>query len=230
MASVDSTNRVALGHARSGHPEGLVVVADFQRSGRGRRGRTWEAPTGSSLLVSVLLRPDLSPDRRHLAVAAVSLAACDSCERVAGVRPGLKWPNDLVVAEAKLGGVLAELEGEAVVVGLGLNVAAGAEWPGGAVALEAASGRPVGIGELLDAFLAALSRRYGDWRAVASGYRRACTTIGRTVRVELADENFTGTAADVTDDGHLLVDVGMCVRTVTAGDVVHLRPFPDGAA
>lgn len=230
MAAVDSTNRVVLDHARSGHPEGLVAVAGFQRSGRGRHGRTWEAPAGSSLLASVLLRPDLAPDRRHLAVAAVSLAACDAGERVAGLRPGLKWPNDLVVGDAKLGGVLAEVEGDGVVVGLGLNVAAGAPWPPGATCLDAAAGRPVDIDELLEAFLAALSRRYGDWTAVASEYRRDCTTIGRTVRVELADERFTGTAADVTDDGHLLVDVGMCVRTVTAGDVVHLRPFPDGAA
>lgn len=226
MAAVDSTNRVALEHARSGHPGGLVVVADFQRAGRGRHGRTWEATAGSSLLVSVLLRPELLPDRRHLALALQSLAGCDACERVAGVQPGLKWPNDLVVADAKLGGVLAEVEGDAVVVGLGLNVAAGAPWPPGAVALEAASGRPVDIDELLEAFLAALSRRYGDWTAVASDYRRACTTIGRTVRVEMADEHFSGTGADVTDDGHLLVDVGMCLRTVTAGDVVHLHPFP----
>ncbi len=207
-----------------------MVVADFQRSGRGRHGRTWESPAGSSLLASVLLRPELLPDRRHLAVAALSLAACDACERLAGVRPGLKWPNDLVVADAKLGGVLAEVEGDAVVVGLGLNVAAGAQWPGGAVALETACGRPVDIDELLEAFLAALGRRHGNWTTVASDYRRACTTIRRTVRVELADEHFSGTAADVTDEGHLLVDVGMCLRMVTAGDVVHLRPFPHGAA
>jgi BirA family biotin operon repressor/biotin-[acetyl-CoA-carboxylase] ligase len=75
-----------------------------------------------------------------------------------------------------------------------------------------------------DALLSRLGDLYGDWATVAREYRRACVTVGREVRVELADESFTGTAADVTDEGHLLVDVGMCLRTVIAADVVHLRP------
>ena len=226
LAEVDSTNRVALELARSGAAEGVVVVAGSQTAGRGRRGRTWEAAPGSSLLASVLLRPGLPPPRAHLAVAVVALAAADACAAVAGFRPGLKWPNDLVVGDRKLAGVLAEVEGEAVVVGVGLNVAAGASWPDGAVSAEEVADRPVAVDALLDAFLAALAARYGDWAAVASEYRRACTTLGRVVRVELGDESFTGTAADVTGDGHLLVDVGMCLRTVTAADVVHLRPTP----
>lgn len=223
-AEVDSTNRVALDLARAGAPEGVVVVADAQTAGRGRRGRTWEAAPGSSLLVSVLLRPRLASPRMHLVVAAVSLAAADACEVVAGFRPGLKWPNDLVVGDRKLAGVLAEVTGEAVVVGMGLNVSAPAPWPPGAVAAEEAVGRPLVVDRLLDAFLSSLEVRYGRWDAVASDYRRGCTTLGRLVRVDLADESFTGTAADVSDDGQLLVDVGMCLRTVAAGDVVHLRP------
>ena len=228
MAEVDSTNRVALDLARAGAPEGTVVVAGFQSAGRGRRGRPWEAPAGSSLLASVLLRPGpvLPPGRLHLAVAVVALAAADACAAAAGFRPGLKWPNDLVVGDAKLAGVLAELEGEAVVVGLGMNLSAVGPWPDGAVAAEGVAGRPVDADAVLGALLPALADRYGDWPAVASAYRRACTTLGRTVRVDLADETFTGTAADISDDGHLLVDVGMCLRTVTAGDVVHLRPTP----
>ena len=223
FAEVDSTNRVAMELARSGAPEGLVVVAGFQTAGRGRRGRTWDAEPGSSLLASVLLRPGLPAERAHLAVAAVALAAADACERVAGVRPALKWPNDLTVGDAKLGGVLAEAEGGAIVVGVGLDVAAGGRWPEGAVALEAVAGRPVDVDVLLGGLLAALGAGYGAWPAVASAYRRACTTVGRTVRVQLADEAFTGTAADVTDEGHLLVDVGACLRTIAAGDVFHLR-------
>ena len=226
LAEVDSTNRAAMRLARSGAPEGLVVVADRQTAGRGRRGRTWEAAAGSSLLVSVLLRPDLPAGRLHLAVALAALAASDACAQEAGFRPGLKWPNDLVVGDRKLAGVLAEVEGDAVVAGVGLNVAASAPWPEGAVAAEEIAGRALAVDALLDAFLSSLAARSGDWPAVASAYRRACTTIGRAVRVELGDETFTGTAADVSDDGHLLVDVGMCLRTVAAGDVVHLRPTP----
>lgn len=227
MAEVDSTNRVALRHARAGDDEGLVVVADFQHAGRGRHGRSWDAAPGSALLVSVLLRPALPPDVRHLTVAAVALAARDACRVVARFDPDVKWPNDLVVDGAKLAGVLAEAEGDAVVAGLGLNVSSSAPWPAGAIAVEDVAGRPVDRDALLAAFLSSLAARYGNWPAVASDYRRACATLGRTVRVELEGETFTGTAADVSDEGHLLVDVGTCLRTVVAGDVLHLRPFPE---
>ena len=222
---------MALDEARAGAPEGLVVVADFQRHGRGRRGRTWEAEPGSSLLVSVLLRPGLVSARLHLAVAVVALAAGDACSEVAGFRPALKWPNDLVAEDAedaedaKVAGVLAEVDGDAVVAGLGLNVAASHRWPPGAAAVEQLAGRPVDRDALLAAFLHSLDARYGDWPGVASSYRQACDTLGRTVQVDLGDEVFVGTAADVSDEGHLLVDVGACLRTVAAGDVVHLRPL-----
>ena len=221
---MDSTNRVALELARAGPADGVVVVADHQTAGRGRRGRVWESAAGASLLASLVLRTD----RLFLSVAAVSLAARDACSSVAGFVPDLKWPNDLVVGDAKLAGVLAEAEAGVVVVGLGLNVAADAPWPAGAVAAETVAGRAVDRAALFDGVLAGVAARLGRWDDVASEYRRACSTLHRVVRVDLADEFFTGTAADLTDDGHLLVDVGMCLRTVAAGDVVHLRPaVPD---
>lgn len=217
---IDSTNRWLLEQARSGAAEGLVAVAGHQTAGRGRLGRKWEAPPGSALLVSVLLRPsDLEPERLHLVTAAVGLAAAEACTAVTGgrVSPGLKWPNDLVVGDSKLAGVLAEAALPAVVVGCGVNVT----WaPEGASCL----GDGVTPDGLLVALLERLGHWYGRWDDVASAYRLRCSTLGRLVRVELADETFTGHAADVTDDGHLLVDVGVCLRTVTAGDVVHLRP------
>jgi BirA family biotin operon repressor/biotin-[acetyl-CoA-carboxylase] ligase len=132
-----------------------------------------------------------------------------------------------VVDDAKLAGVLAEVERDAVVVGLGLNVAVDGPWPPGATALESAARHAVDLEALLAGFLAALTHRTAtgtDWSALPSAYRQACATLGRPVRVELEGETVTGTAADVTDDGHLLVDVGACLRTITAGDLVHLRP------
>src|SRR6476469_4959346 len=129
---IDSTNRYLLDEARGGAADGLVAVADHQTAGRGRFDRRWEAPPGSSLLVSVLLRPtppgdgpgDASADGSHRAVMAVALALAEAVEAVAGVTPGLKWPNDLVVGDRKLAGLLAEREGDAVVIGAGCNV----EW------------------------------------------------------------------------------------------------------
>ncbi|HEY1633745.1 MAG TPA: biotin--[acetyl-CoA-carboxylase] ligase [Acidimicrobiales bacterium] len=246
LPSTDSTNRHLLEEARADAPEGTVVVADHQDSGRGRLGRAWVAPPGSSLLVSVLLRPELPLERLHLLTSIVALAAADACQAEAGVEVGLKWPNDLVVGLRKLGGILAEthLEGSrarAVVVGMGLNVNWGplmqdTELAREAVALDHLVGHEVDRTRLLVAFLTRLEDRYrslGDRAGQlgqAAEYRRRCTSVGRSVRVELAHETLTGTVADVTEEGHLLVDVGVCLRTITAGDVVHLRATLGGGA
>lgn len=131
VAETGSTNADVMALAREGEPEGLVVVADHQRAGRGRSGRTWTAPPGASLLCTVLLRP---PARvAPLVTFALAVAAAEAVEEVAGVRPGLKWPNDLVVEATdpdgvvrtrKLAGILAEAEWPA-----GANIAAGYRTP-----------------------------------------------------------------------------------------------------
>ena len=149
FSEIDSTNRYLADEARAGAPHGLVAVAEYQTAGRGRLGRRWDAPPGANLLFSVLLYPFADQDRgrdpdrardpghrsidpvvSHLCSICVALAAADSCKQLAGVDPGLKWPNDLVVDDLKLAGVLAEViggtaNGAALVVGLGLNVG----WP-----------------------------------------------------------------------------------------------------
>jgi BirA family biotin operon repressor/biotin-[acetyl-CoA-carboxylase] ligase len=219
---IPSTNTYLLGEARAGASEGVVAVADHQTQGRGRLGRAWTAPPGAALLVSVLLRPVGLPERRrHLVTAAVALAAARACADVAGFAPEIKWPNDLLVRDHKLAGILAEAEKEAVVVGLGLNVASA---PPEAMAVDDVAGRPVDRGELLAAMLESLEGWYADLGSVAAAYREACATIGRRVRVELTAASFTGWAEGVDDGGNLLVrlEAGE-VRQVSAGDVIHLR-------
>jgi len=212
---VDSTNRLAAELARSGAADGTVVGAEHQTAGRGRQGRTWESEPGSSLLASVILRP--APP---LVSLAAGLAAARACESVAGVSATLKWPNDVMVAEGKLGGILSELVrepgslGEAVVVGLGLNVHWRSPLPLGGAAL----GPGVDRADLLVAWLTALD----DPCDVLAGYRARCSTIGRRVRVELAGETVEGMVEGVDDDGSLLVEG----RKIVAGDVVHLRSPP----
>jgi BirA family transcriptional regulator, biotin operon repressor / biotin---[acetyl-CoA-carboxylase] ligase len=234
FAEIGSTNDWLLAAARDGAPEGMVAVADHQTSGRGRRDRTWVAPPGSSLLVSILLRPDLPPDRLQLVTAAVALAARSACSRVAGVTPDLKWPNDLIVETRKLGGILAEslvsAHSIAVVVGLGLNVEWPDERPSGisevAVSLADIAKRSVPRGALLTELLAGLHQRMTDWNAVAADYRTACTTVGQRVRVELPDETFEAHATRLLDDGRLEIaplSGGEC-RLISAADIVHLRP------
>lgn len=203
FVEVDSTNRVAADLARAGAPDGVVVGADHQTAGRGRRGRTWESRPGASLLVSVILRPAPA-----VVTLAAGVAAAEACETVAGVDVGLKWPNDLLVGEAKVGGILAELVAGAAVVGLGVNLAwapAGAAHLGGAVDRDA----------LLGAYLAALDT-HGD---VLTRYRDRCITLGRRVRVQVPGDVVEGVATAVDEDGRLVVGG----RAISAGDVVHLR-------
>ena len=209
--------------ARSGSVDvGTVAVADFQTAGRGRLGRTWEAPpAGANLLCSVLLSASGLPvTRLHLATAAVAVAARSAAQSLAPeLGTGIKWPNDLVdSADRKLAGVLAEAEQPWVVVGIGMNVG----WaPEGAARL----GDGVTRDEVLSALLASLSPLVDDWSTVASQYRAGCVTLERTVRVEMPDpaDTFTGVAADIDEDGHLLVETDVCLKTVSAADIVHLR-------
>jgi BirA family transcriptional regulator, biotin operon repressor / biotin---[acetyl-CoA-carboxylase] ligase len=233
FASIDSTNRWLLDEARHGAPAGLVVVADEQTAGRGRRGRTWTAPPGSSLLMSVLVRPELPIERVHVVSLAAALALRDAVTAVTGIDVGLKWPNDLIVGDRKIAGVLAEADVasdgsvQAVVVGLGCNV----DWPsipteleGIATACNLEVGHPVDRAVVLEAFLDKLSSRLRELDRVPADYRAALDTIGRQVRVDLGDRQIEGAAVDLDDAGRLIVMTGEGTRTTVAvGDVVHLR-------
>ena len=229
---VDSTNRVAGDLLRHGAAAGLVVVADHQSAGRGRRGRRWEAPPGSSLLVSIALGAP-SPGAVHLVTAAVALAAVAACADVAGVEPRLKWPNDLVIGDGKVGGILGEVVDGVAVVGLGLNVNWGeARPPTPGVALDAVVGAPVSRPALLVAMLrhldgllaAVLEPQEGSARFLDQ-YRARSATLGCDVLVDLGAETVEGRAVDITADGHLVVQAADGRRRViSAGDVVHVRP------
>jgi BirA family biotin operon repressor/biotin-[acetyl-CoA-carboxylase] ligase len=229
LASVDSTNRYLLDLARAAAPEGVVVVADHQTAGSGRLGRTWQSRAGQALLVSVLLRPTHLPaDRRHLLMAALALSAADACRVAAGVEPAIKWPNDLLIDDRKLAGILAVADGDGVVVGLGLNVG----WaPPGAISLmEAAPMVVVERGAVLAGMLEALEGWYGRWDEVAAAYRGRCQTLGRRIRAELPGRVVTGRAEVLDEWGRLQVAVDGSAELVvlSAADVVHLRPGAAG--
>ena len=245
VAETGSTNRDLLSAAAEGVPEGLVLVADHQTAGRGRLDRAWIAPAGASLLVSVLLRPDVGPEDLFLLTLACGLAAADAVEEVAGVRPGLKWPNDLVVADGpladrKLAGILAEshvVKGkvDAVVVGMGLNLDWPAELPEELAATAASVNHLTGGSVDREDVLVAWLRHYDrHLTAITTELERgefldevraASATLGRDVRVERSDGFFEGHAVAIADDGRLLVDCGGDggVVAVTVGDIVHAR-------
>jgi len=241
--TIDSTNRYLMDEARRGAAAGLVAVADHQSAGRGRLGRRWEAPPGSALLASVLLRPELAPDDLYLCTALVALAGADACVETAGVAPELKWPNDLLVGDRKLGGVLAEWDpgapggtpsSVAVVVGIGINL----DWPGpegaGGVSLAEVADPPR-RDDLLTVLLERVATRYGSLgdevgrAALAAELQVRCSTVGRRVRVELSAGRLVGQAVGLDACGRLLVDGDDGRRHgIAAGDVVHLRSAAAG--
>ena len=240
--TVDSTNRWVLEAARSGAPDGLVAVADHQTGGRGRRGRTWAAPPGSSLLASVLVRPTVSVDRIHLLTMAGGLALADAVGAVAGFDASLKWPNDLVVGDRKLAGLLAEADisgtgvrdavvhsvVHSVVLGVGCNVSQlefPAELARTATSCALEAGRAVDRDAVLGAFLEHLGGYLDALDSVALAYRARLATLGRVVRVDLGHDIVEGTALGVDDAGRLEVEVSDGSRVAVAvGDVVHVRP------
>lgn len=222
-------------------PEGAVLVAEAQTSGRGRLDRTWTAPARSGLFLSVLLKPDVPVHRWGWLPLLTGVAAASGLSKAAGVDLTLKWPNDLLVGvdgeERKTGGILAERAGaDGVVVGLGLNVtlrpeelpvpAAGSLLLGNAVSTDRDT--------LLRAVLRSLEQWYGEWVRAdgdpgASGlleaYEAQCATLGRRVRAELPGERMLeGDAVGVDGDGRLVVATeGGGTEAVAAGDIVHLR-------
>jgi len=233
FTEIDSTNTWAVAEARHGAPEGLVAYADFQSEGRGRLDRTWESPVGASLLCSVLLRPDVPVEDLTLVLGAVALAARAALVRLSGVRPSLKWPNDLVVGDAKVAGLLAELvhEGDAnaVVVGIGVNLTH--EGPANVVAtsVREQTGVTITPAALLDILLEELEVRRAQLdtpegrAALRDEYRGSLATIGRRVRVERFDDIVSGEALGVDESLRLVLDVDGVQVVLSAGDVVHVR-------
>ena len=241
VESTGSTNADLLARAQQGEAEGTVLAAEEQRAGRGRMGRTWTSPPRAALTFSLLLKPAVPPARRGWLPLLTGVAVAAAVTRATGVETGLKWPNDLLAADAKLAGILAEAAGDAVVVGIGLNVSTEpAEFPNPrpgalpAISLRAAGATALNREDILLAILDGFERWYRAWQQAGgdpdrSGlrpeYTRLSATIGRTVRAELpGGQALSGPAVGVDSDGRLLVLLSSGSEVaVSAGDVVHLR-------
>jgi BirA family biotin operon repressor/biotin-[acetyl-CoA-carboxylase] ligase len=235
VAETGSTNADVAAAALAGAGEGLVVVAELQTAGRGRADRTWQAPLRSGLALSVLLRPTAPRDTWGWLPLVAGLAVAGPVADLSGLELGLKWPNDVLVADRKLAGLLAEVVDDAVVLGIGLNVSLREdELPVPTATSLAVEGSEVVDREpVLRAVLRDLGRRYrafeehnGDAGAAGlhDAYRAACTTIGRAVRVTLpGDRVLEGDAVDVDSSGRLVVRTTTGTEALAAGDVVHVR-------
>jgi BirA family transcriptional regulator, biotin operon repressor / biotin---[acetyl-CoA-carboxylase] ligase len=241
LAQTGSTNDDLLAAARAGAAEGAVLAAEHQTRGRGRQGRQWVSRAGSSLIFSVLLRPaSVPPADRGWLPLLTGVAVARALGQVAGVDATLKWPNDVLADGAKLAGILAEQAGEAIVIGVGLNVAATRDElpPSGPGALPATSlallGARADRGSLLIGILAELEDWYRRWTRPSPGdaegsglraeYLSCSATVGRAVRVELPGGTvLTGTASGIDPVGRLILDTAAGPAAVSAGDVIHVR-------
>lgn len=231
--AVGSTNTLAKSMAVQGAPQGTILLADHQTGGRGRRGRSFHSPAGTGIYMSVILRPNCPPrELMHLTCAA-AVAACGAVENATGIRPGIKWTNDLVYGKRKLAGILTELgfapDGTVsyAIVGIGINCNQSAgDFPEEirdiAGSLSMVTGQPVDRARLAASMIEALaSMDLAQKASILDDYRKDCVTLGKEVSVVRADGvPRHGKALDVDTDGALVVEFAPGQQeTVNAGEV-----------
>ena len=236
FATIDSTNNY-LKRESGNLPDGATAVADQQTGGRGRLGRNFASPEGKGIYYSVLLRPDLPPAEAVNLTAYVAVAVCNGIEEATGVRPQIKWTNDIVMNGRKVCGILTEMaiEGETaalqyIVTGIGVNVNQTAEdWPEELKAIAGSIAQavrhPVRRGRLAACLLNALDRVYLDWLAgnhasYLEQYRKDCLTVGREVKLLRSGREEIATAIGIDDKFGLIVrHPDGREETVTSGEV-----------
>ncbi len=229
FANLDSTNSYAMRLAHQGAAEGTLVTTDDQTAGRGRVGRSWLSLPYRQLALSLVLRPKFPP---HFLVMASALCVTEALEAVAGLRPDIKWPNDVLLSGRKVCGILIETSSEIAVLGIGLNVNGSlaahpeiaakattvADMLGHSISREAVA---VALLKRLDAAYTSLQQR-GDAarQEIRDAWRARLVTLGRTVAIHQNEGTVEGIAEDVNSDGALLVRTADgTLETVTWGDV-----------
>lgn len=230
LAETGSTNDIAMARARDGGPEGLVVGADRQSAGRGRRGRSWLAASGHALLVSVLLRPGVAPVDAGLLPLVVAVGAADAL----GPDARIVWPNDILLGGRKVAGILCEMSADQervawAVAGVGINVRSApaledARWEPGALS---DFGPPPARADLLVSMLGALGRHYANWvggdpAGVLAAFAERDALAGREVAVSLPEGEVTGLCAGTDPLGRLRVITPAGERLLGAGEVVRV--------
>jgi BirA family transcriptional regulator, biotin operon repressor / biotin---[acetyl-CoA-carboxylase] ligase len=238
-----STNADLAERARHDEVSGTVLISDYQSAGRGRQGRSWTAPPGSGIAMSILVRPDgIDPSRWTWLSLLAGLAVSDGVRRAADLPAVLKWPNDVLIADRKVSGILSERvdtpQGAACVVGIGINVSLEEDQlpvpTATSLALAArelgqqAPSRTAVIATVLAAFELLYRRwdaQHGNDRSLAAAYAERCETLGRPVRVLLSeDRRVEGIADRIDPDGRLVVRTAAGSSVYEAGDVLHLQP------
>ncbi|MGV1088626.1 MAG: biotin--[acetyl-CoA-carboxylase] ligase [Mycobacterium sp.] len=238
VESTGSTNADLLARRAAGVDiTGTVLVAEHQTAGRGRHGRSWSAPARSQIAFSLGVDAGgLAPATWGWLPLLTGVAVVDAVAATTGIQPGLKWPNDVLVGDGKLGGILAEVASPhpVIVVGLGVNVTLTAEEAPDprATSLLMLGSTMLDRNALLGSILAELTGRIDRWRTaqgpdagLVADYRARSVTLGTRVRALLpGDREIVGIATDLDELGQLHIDTGAQTVAVSAGDITHLRP------
>lgn len=234
--SIDSTNTQARELAAQGAPEGTVLIADRQTCGRGSRGRSFHSPGGTGIYLSVILRPNCPPTKLMHLTCGAAVAVCEAIQAAAGIQPGIKWTNDLVLDGRKIAGILTELSVtpkgivDFVIVGIGINCLQSREdFPEGIAAfagsLKSVTGKEIDRSRLAAELIRSLYRMAQELLprkdAILARYRKNCITLGREISIVKADGIVThARALDIDKNGGLIVRLqDGTVTTVSSGEV-----------
>ena len=230
--TIGSTNDYLKELARQGAPHGTVVIADQQTGGHGRMGRSFQSPGGMGVYMSILLRPDCPASELMHLTCAVAVAMCDAVENACGLRPGIKWTNDLVSGKKKLGGILTELGLSSTgtvtytIIGIGINCNQqpqdySPEIRDIAASLSMVTGTTVDRFRLAAAMMEAIWQlELGQKEALLRRYREDCITLGQDIVLVRGDEIRRGKALDIDNSGALLVSFeNGSIEAVSSGEV-----------
>jgi len=237
--TVDSTNTIAAGLAEKGEEEGAVVIADCQNKGKGRLGRHWVSPPGVNIYISILLRPDIEPKDATLLTIMAAIGCTVAIRRVTGLNVTIKWPNDLLVSNKKLGGILTEMRTtrkkiEYVITGIGINVNMDSDALPNAIK-EVATSVKMEIGKLHSRteIVTEILDEINHWykilkekrrRELLSQWEQLTSTLGREVKIILGKETLTGLAESIDDEGMLILRLPSgTLRVIRDGDLTILR-------
>jgi len=236
FAEIDSTNRFAFKRAQEGGEEGEVVIAESQRQGKGRMGRSWFSPPFLNLYLSIILKPKLPPAKTPQITLMAAVALAETVQSFLKAPPSIKWPNDILVGRKKLAGILTESSCETnrvhfVVVGIGVNLNSAAElFPDEirdrATSLLTLVGKPIDRTAFARQLIQALDRCYGElehngFPGIARRWESFFDLRDRKVRVEMADQSLSGIARGIDADGALMLEEdGGALQKVIAGEVI----------
>lgn len=237
--NLSSTNTAAVELAQKGYPEGTVIIADEQTSGKGRLGRTWISPKGKNLHMSIILQPSISPREATILTLMSAVSCCIALRKLLSIPISIKWPNDLMVNDKKIGGILTEINADIdkiayAVIGIGININLDIEnLPEDVMAIATSIKNETGEQFSRTAVVIEVLREIQKWydillrkgkKDILSYWRDLSSTIKREVKVTMENKVFMGVAEGIDEEGLLILKLpDNSLMKVNAGDITMLR-------